>query len=160
MTRKSTVIDPDQAIPKPASMDRPKTPRPREQKLIQILASENPSTLSQAMMQAGINPNSTAIRRRLGEGGDLREQLAEALDAAGLTLPRVLQKLNDKMDSKRLVSIGKEAISTDDNDAQLRATEQVIKLHDRAGNLPAAQESGTSAPITVNILVMGEKDKE
>ena len=159
MPRKAPAIDPDQAIPEASSMDRPVTPRPREAKLVQILASGDASTVSQAMMQAGINPHSTSIRRRLAEGGDLRQQLDEALEAAGLTLPRVLQKLNAKMDATRIISVDKKAIETEDNDAQLRATEQVIKLHDRAGTLPSAQEGSGSSNITVNVLVMGEKSE-
>ncbi len=160
MPRKSAVIDPEQAIPKPGSMDRPHTPRPREQKLVAILAEGTARSVTDAMMKAGINPASTAIRERLAPGGDLREQLEQAMDLAGLTLPRVLDKLNAKMDAKRLVSIGKEAIETEDNDAQLRATEQVIKLHDRAGTLPSAQEGSGSSHITVNVLVMGEKEEK
>ncbi len=158
MPRKTPAIDPEQAIPKPGSMDRPRVPRPKEQRLVAVLADGTARSITDAMLKAGINPASSSIRERLAPGGDLREQLEQAMEKAGLTLPRILDKLNAKMDATRLINVGKQAISTEDNDAQLRATELVIKLHDRTGKLPTAQEGSSGSNITVNVLVMGEKD--
>lgn len=136
-----------------------KRPRPRETKLLQVLASGNARSVSDAMLQAGINPSSTSIRRRLGEGGDLRKQLDKALDAAGLTLPRILNKLAAKIDAQKTIIVDKAPFPTEDNDAQLRAVEQVLKLHDRTGKLPAIEQGGQGAStITVNVLVMAERE--
>lgn len=137
--------------------DRPRVPRPREQKLIAVLADGTARSITDAMRLAKINPNSSAIRERLAPGGDLREQLDKAMTEAGLTLPITMQKLRAKMDATKPLTIAGEAIETDDNDAQLRATDMTIKLLDRAGKLPAEQESaGNSSPITVNVLVVSE----
>lgn len=159
MPRKAPVIDPDQAIPKPGSMDRPLTPRPREQKVINALVSGQAKTLSAAMVQAGFNPTSQTVRNRFLPDGDLRQELNQALETAGITMPFMLLKLFAKLDAKKNVAIGKQAIETDDNDAQLRALEIAIKLHDRTGKLPTAQEGSSGSNITVNVLVMGEKSE-
>lgn len=143
--------------PIPGENDRPRVPRPREQKLVAVLADGTARSITDAMRIARINPSSSGIRERLAPGGDLRDQLDKAMETAGLTIPSVLQKLRAKMDSTNTIRVGDEALSTEDNNAQLRATELTIKLLDRAGRLPAEQESvGNNSPITVNVLVIGE----
>lgn len=138
-------------------MDRPRVPRPREQKLIAVLADGTARSITDAMRLAQINPSSSAIRERLAPGGDLRAQLDKAMEAAGLTLPLTMQKLRAKMDATKPLTVAGEAIITEDNDAQLRATDMTIKLLDRAGKLPAEQESlDSGGAITVNVLVIGE----
>src|ERR1700693_4938376 len=98
-------IPADQQIPAPGSMDRPRVPRPREQKLLQVLGDGTARSVTDAMRLAQINPASSAIRTRLAPGGDLREELDRQLIAAGLTLPRILEKLNAKMDATKLISV-------------------------------------------------------
>jgi hypothetical protein len=138
------------------AMDRPLTPRPREQKLLDILVDGDPRSITDAMLKAGINPSATSIRRRLEEGGDLREQYAERLKKKGLTVDKVLRKTVALMDAKKpVMHDGKVALMTEDNEAQLRATEQGIKLLDRGGLIPAKQDKAAgSTSISVNILVM------
>jgi hypothetical protein len=70
---------------------------------------------------------------------------------AGLTLPFALNKLFSKMDAKKQIMMGKVGISVDDNDAQLRATEQVLKLHERSGRIPSNKEQNGGANIIVII---------
>lgn len=151
------LLDNSQETPRPGSMDRPRCPRPREAKLLAHLADGTARSVSDAMLKAGFNPSSTAIRERLRPGGDLREELERQLIDAGLSLPRIMQKLSAKIDAKKLVAINKEAISTDDNDAQLRAVAQVIDLHERTGKLPGNEAGGNGGShITVNVLMMAE----
>jgi len=134
----------------------PRTPRPREMKLLNAIVEGAPS-LSAAMRIAGFKEDSSAIRERLEQGGDLRETLDKALTDAGLTLPTTLQRLSLKLDAKRHQTIAGVATITDDNDAQLRAIENTLKLHERAGRIPAAQEGpGSGAHITVNVMTWGE----
>lgn len=152
--RRDTSLD----QPELGSMDRPKCPRPAEQRLLQSLITGEAKTLSNAMVRAGFNPTSRTIRNRLGPNGDLREQLEKAMDTAGLTLPSCLIKLKAKMDATKPLTIAGEAITTDDNDAQLRAVDMSLKLLDRAGKLPAEQESGSGgSTITVNIMQFGKE---
>jgi hypothetical protein len=126
------------------------TPRPREQRVIQALVTGEAKTLSAAMVKAGFNPTSRTVRDRFRPGGDLREVLDQELTKAGLTLPRILGKVAAKLDARKHVTVAGEAIITDDNDAQLRATDQALRLHERAGTIPASSEShGPGASITV-----------
>jgi len=134
-----------------------RSPRPREQKILDSLISGEASSVSNALVRAGFNPTSSSIRNRLAPGGDLREALDKAMQAEGLTLPFALQKLKSKMDATKTLTIAGEASTQEDNDAQLRATDMTIKLLDRAGKLPAEQgNEASSSPITVNVLVIGE----
>jgi hypothetical protein len=55
------------------------------------------------------------------------------------------------MDAKKQIMMGKVGISVDDNDAQLRATEQVLKLHERSGRIPSNKEQNGGANIIVII---------
>jgi len=126
------------------------TPRPREQRVIQALVTGEAKTLSAAMVKAGFNPTSKTVRDRFRPGGDLRGVLDQELTKAGLTLPRILGKVAAKLDARKHVTVAGEAIITDDNDAQLRATDQALRLHERAGTIPASSEShGPGASITV-----------
>jgi hypothetical protein len=96
------------------------------------------------------------MHARFNPGGDLRLELDKQLQTAGLTLEFALQRVRAKIDSKRLVVVNKVAIETEDNDAQLRAIENVLKLHERAGRIPALQEQQNQSVITVNILSFNE----
>lgn len=138
--------------------DRPKTPRPREQRMIADLVSGEPRSVSNVLVRAGFNPGSKSIRNRLIDG-DLREELDRQLEEAGLTLPLAIKRLSTKLDATKRLTIAGEAETVDDNDAQLRAIDMTLKLHERTGRIPSAQESAASgAQITVNILVMKDED--
>lgn len=155
MARRS--LDNSQETPKPGTFDSPNCPRPREQRIIDALVSGEATSVSNALVRAGFNPTSKSIRNRLAPNGDLRLALEKQLDDAGLTMPRIMQKLADKIDAKKYVSINKEARETDDNDAQLRAVAQVIDLHERTGKLPGNESQGNGGShITVNVLMMAE----
>jgi|KBSMisStaDraftv2_1062788.scaffolds.fasta_scaffold06274_5 hypothetical protein len=134
-----------------------RTPRPREQKIINSLISGEAKSLSNALVRAGFNPTSSTLRNRFEPGGDLRAELDKNMETAGLTVPFALSKLRAKMDARKHLTVAGEALETEDNDAQLRATDMTIKLLDRAGKLPAEQEAiQGSGQITVNVLVIGE----
>ena len=153
-------MDNNQNTPEPGTFDRPKSPRVREQKLLVNLVSGQARSVTDAMLKAGINPSSTAIRNRLAPGGDLRAELDKQLIAAGIDLPRILKKLSLKIDATKTISIDKQALSVEDNDAQLRAVDMAIKLTDRAGKLPAEQEASATSTITVNVLVVQDRPEE
>lgn len=134
-----------------------RTPRPRELKMINALVSGEAKTISAAMVQAGFNPTSRSVRDEFLPGRNLHKQLMDALEEAGITLPFMTKKLYAKIEAKKHMTIAGEATEVDDNDAQLRALDIAIKLHDRAGTLPAMSESGgNGSTITVNVLVMND----
>jgi hypothetical protein len=67
---------------------------------------------------------------------------------------RILRKFAEKLEAKKLLvsrgSHGLETLEADDNDAQLRAAEGAVRLHERAGTIPAPSEPhGPGASITV-----------
>lgn len=79
----------------------------------------------------------------------LRTELAQA----GLTTASAVRKIRDKMDAQKTLTIAGQAHTQDDNDAQLRAVEQAIKLMERAGTMPSAPQSvETGSQITVNVM--------
>ena len=138
--------------PKTDVTPRPRSqqcPRPRETKLLQAIVEGK--SVNQALIESGFHPKSNQLRARLKPGGDLREELDKALEAAGITLPRTLQRLSDKLDATKTVVLDKVPTNVDDNDAQLRAIEQTLKLHERAGRIPSAEQGGTTVKIVVNV---------
>lgn len=136
MRRKRAGEIPAREVPVEADL----TPRPREQRVIQALVTGEAKTLSAAMIKAGFNPTSKTVRDRFTPGGDLREVLDQELTKAGLTLPRILGKVAAKLDAKKHMTVAGDAIIAEDNDAQLRATDQAIRLHERAGTIPGAPQ--------------------
>lgn len=84
----------------------------------------------------------------------------QALEQSNLTLRRLTDKVAEKLDAEKPVMLSvegekgtRECINTADNDAQLRACDLALKLHERAGTIPAAASSGpTVGHMTVNIL--------
>ena len=115
--------------------------RPREARVIESMVAGK--SVSASLREAGFSNG--ALRKRLRPGGDLGEALRRTLDDKGLTLDRVIGKVATKMDATRRYGSGEDAIVADDNDAQLRATDQAIRLHERAGTIPAAAASGGGA---------------
>lgn len=87
-----------------------------------------------------------------GEGGQLADPVRETAQAAlslalrsnGLTVDRVISKVSDKLGAVRHQTVAGVAIEADDNDAQLRAAELGLRLHERAGTIPSERE--TSRP--------------
>ena len=123
------------------------TLRPRELKALQgVVAGKG---IAQALTEAGLNANSGAMRERLRGEGDLAQALRVLLDAEGLELQTLVRKTRDKLDSHRRQGSGEDAIEVEDNDAQLRAVEIGLRLHERAGTIPAATPQGAGASITV-----------
>jgi hypothetical protein len=70
----------------------------------------------------------------------------EALEKSNLGLRRITDKVSERLDSSRPYAVTEEAggrkvtISAPDNDAQLRAAELGIRLHERAGTIPAGPQ--------------------
>lgn len=91
------------------------------------------------------------------------------LKAHGLELSRIVGKVNEKLDATRYYNGKDETILAQDNDAQLRAAEIAIGLHERAGTIPS---SATSAPggnsVTIvemhyhapQAIVVGDSDND
>jgi hypothetical protein len=75
----------------------------------------------------------------------------------GLTLDRVCGKIADKLEAKRHQTVAGKAMCADDNDAQLRATEQAIRLHERAGTIPAQAQS-TSGNMSLTVIEVNYHD--
>ena len=120
---------------------------PREMRVIEGIAAGK--TAVQALRDAGMSPTNGTMLARLAPRGDLAEGLRVLLEQKGLTLDRVVSKVHDKLDSKRTLRMAGEdgeAIVTDDNDAQLRAVEIGLRLHERAGTLPVAPTEGQGGP--------------
>lgn len=79
--------------------------------------------------------------------------LRDVLERSNLAMERLAGKLSEKVESKKYQQIGKETIIADDNDAQLRAIEMSLGLHERAGSIPAgvAQASGGNSVTIVEM---------
>jgi len=110
------------------------TLRPREMRVIEGIAEGK--TAVQALRDAGMSPTNGTLKARLAPSGDLAQGLKVLLEQRGLTLDRVVAKVESKLDSTRplrMAGADGEAIVADDNDAQLRAVEIGIRLHERAG---------------------------
>jgi len=114
--------------------------RPREVKVIEGIAEGK--SVAQALQGAGFSASSTSLRERLRPGGDLAEALRVLLTAKGLTMDALIGKAKDKLDAQRRYGSGEDAVIADDNDAQLRAVEIGLRLHERAGTIPAQAQSG------------------
>jgi hypothetical protein len=71
-----------------------------------------------------------------------RGLLRDVLTRSNLDLERVVGKVAKKLDATRIYGSGEDAITAYDNDAQLRACEIAIKLHERAGTIPTSTEHG------------------
>jgi hypothetical protein len=68
--------------------------------------------------------------------------LQAVLRETGLDIKTLVIKIAEQLQAQR--PYGKEAILSADNDAQLRACELAIKLHERAGTIPAITEAPQS----------------
>lgn len=137
------------------AFDVPRTPRPRERRLVKALVSGEAKTVSAALKLAGFHPSSQTLRNRLEPGGDLRTLVDEALDAQGLTLEFQCKKLRQSMDAKKAVVVdGEVRTYTEDNDAQLRANELAFKVRGITGK--DAKDRSQGSAVTVNVLVMNE----
>ena len=79
--------------------------------------------------------------------------LALALRSNKLDLGELLPALREKVQARRMFNAAKivngksvtEAIAIDDNDAQLRAIEQALDLHAKAGTIPTATQPAGGA---------------
>lgn len=133
---------------------RDKTPAtPREARALKALVTGEAKSVSAALRIAGFNPNSHQVRERLGQGGALQQLLNDEMESVGLGRKVTLCNLLKHLDARKTQTVAGEAIETSDNDAQLRAIENVIKLQERAGMIPAAaQGEGGSGQITVNVM--------
>lgn len=132
-------------------------PRPREDKLIAELASGK--TVSAALRAAGFHQNSTSLRQRLQPDGDLRKRLITVLKSADITSQRVANRLSSKLDASKTLTIAGNSFTQDDNDAQLRAVEQSVKLLQLAGELPTPLAlEGSSSTITVNVMNLNVRE--
>lgn len=114
--------------------------RPREIRVIEGITEGK--TVGQALSAAGFHPNSSTLRERLRHGGDMAEGLRVLLADRGLTVKTLIDKTKAKLDASRRYGSGEDAIVADDNDAQLRAVEIGLRLHERAGTLPVAPTDG------------------
>ena len=122
------------------------TLRPREMRVIEGIAEGK--TAVQALRDAGMSPTNGTLKARLAPSGDLAQGLKVLLEQRGLTLDRVVAKVESKLDSTRplrMAGADGEAIVADDNDAQLRAVEIGIRLHERAGTIPTATQPAGGA---------------
>ena len=125
------------------------TLRPREMRVIEGIAEGK--TAVQALRDAGMSPTNGTLKARLAPSGDLAQGLKVLLEQRGLTLDRVVKKVEGKLDSTRHQTVGGVAIEADDNDAQLRAVEIGIRLHERAGTIPAPA-GGNGGGTTINVF--------
>lgn len=130
---------------------RRRNPTPREEILLTRLAEGN--STSKALKAAGFCPTSKTLRTRLEPEGDLGQEYAKRMIDKGLNLDVPLDKLKSLMDATKHVTIAGEAKECADNDAQLRATDMVLKLQQNTGLAPSKRESAISTPqMTINIL--------
>ena len=80
-----------------------------------------------------------------------QEVLRDQLQKLDLPLSLTIQTVKALHEAER--PYGRDAISGPDNDARARACELSLKLHERAGTIPAGvQQSGNGTHITVNVL--------
>jgi hypothetical protein len=75
--------------------------------------------------------------------------LRAVLRATGIDISTVATKIKAQLEAER--PFGKDAIMSADNDAQLRACDLSLKLHERAGTIPAAAE-GHHGGISITVV--------
>lgn len=139
------------------------TLRPREMRVIAGIAEGQ--SVRAALRDAGFsNGHSGSMEERLRPGGDLAFALAQLLDSKRVGMERLIEHAESKLTATRVFNAARgrdgagrvvtECIEVEDNDAQLRANEHLVGLHERAGTIPAGHvSSGTSVgQITVNIV--------
>lgn len=127
------------------------TLRPREMRVIANKALG--MSTEAALKDAGFSPGGY-MKTRLMPGGDLSIALGKLLDETGAGLKRVVAKAGDKLEARRVFNASKgrdekgrsvtECIEVADNDAQLRAAELLIGLHERAGTIPTSAAQGVT----------------
>ena len=104
----------------------------------------NAKPIKQAIMAAVTG----AVSDQQGLQRSAAVALGLLLDEQGLPLTAALAKLREKLQANRLFNgvelrdgkTERVTMTAEDNDAQLRATEAVIGLHERAGTIPAATQ--------------------
>ena len=106
------------------------------------------------VLKALMTGSRATVDRALEQTGLTRQELTRQLTESGLSMRRILRKFAEKLEAKKLLvsrgSHGLETLEADDNDAQLRAAEGAVRLHERAGTIPAPSEPhGPGASITV-----------
>ena len=138
-----------------AHVERDTSPvKPREARAVKALASGEAKSVSAALRIAGFNPGSSQIRDRMRPDGALGQLLAQEMEEMGLGRKVTLCNLLKHTDAKKMQTVAGEATQCNDNDAQLRAIENIIKLQERAGMIPSAASESGSSSITVNVLVV------
>ncbi|HAM39830.1 MAG TPA: hypothetical protein DCP69_00450 [Candidatus Omnitrophica bacterium] len=79
-------------------------------------------------------------------------RLQTILTDQGLHADLLVAKVRDKLAASRHQTVAGEAIEADDNDAQLRAVEIGIRLHERAGTIPAPAGGNGGGGTTINVF--------
>lgn len=107
-------------------------------------ARDAAKAIVRAVVQRGPGRSLLAQDAEVAQAG--RDVLQETLKRSNLDMERIAGKVSSKLDATRPYSGGKAGcIVADDNDAQLRACELGIRLHERAGTIPAAATQGPGA---------------
>src|SRR3990167_7953639 len=79
-------------------------------------------------------------------------RLQTILTDQGLHADLLVAKVRDKLAASKHQTVAGEAIEADDNDAQLRAVEIGIRLHERAGTIPAPAGGNGGGGTTINVF--------
>ncbi|KKL41724.1 hypothetical protein LCGC14_2367450, partial [marine sediment metagenome] len=110
---------------------------------------------AQAVTQALVPQRGGQRKFRRKQVDTAQAALDLALRSNKLGLKRVISKVADKLDATKpyMLSVEGEkgkrvALDADDNDAQLRACDLAMKLHERAGRIPA---SGQDLPSGIGV---------
>jgi hypothetical protein len=81
-----------------------------------------------------------------------------ALQAHGITVNRILRTISEGLDAEKVKALLGIERSFPDMPQRLRSADIALGLLARAGAIPADHQSEPAAPITINMLVMGNGD--
>ena len=100
---------------------------------------------------------SVSVQKREQQEQFIRQQRDAILRAAGIdterrmkTLNKAFARLEEQLDAQKSIVVDKAEVQVPDNQARLRAIEQVVDLE--GVSLGKQHEGGSSGPVNVNVV--------
>lgn len=100
---------------------------------------------------------SVSVQKREQQEQFIRQQRDAILRAAGIdterrmrTLNKAFTRLEEQLDAQKSIVVDKAEVQVPDNQARLRAIEQVVDLE--GVSLGKQHEGGSSGPVNVNVV--------
>lgn len=115
------------------------------------------AAIAASVIAHAVKPSSGLPTQIPAEAHHAAQSVLQAiLERQGLTVDRIVAKAREKLDATTKKTIARKATTLADNDAQLRAADLAIRLHERAGTIPAIQEQargGTGLSVQINFVM-------